>query len=469
MAVFPPFTTPTSPLPAEGDFLLPVCIDAETLAFLLSVISFNRRNDAENFMRARNAILEAMAFVNNPAGAACNGEIEVNGMKLRQSPENFCILQQEQGSENWVDVFDYSLCVPESAADEITINQWIQEGSTLLSVLVELYDGTAESIDEDIEYGQGNDTNLDKALCSALALMVNAFFDAELERRRRNLTIARLAGLTLTLVSVVAGLFTAGTAWIVKGFALGGVSTTLASILGDMDLAALEDQEAREELICCLYGELSGATPQRSLFIAAAAHCTSLTGNAGELANFIYAASTDLELYVGFIHYMARLSQTPEIATFLCPCEDHEDWCIDYDFHTSAYGFSTVAGQGTYVPPFTAEASPAPNRLTVYGETGTPVWFTNANITFFLGGPLALGQLVLYRGGLNGVTVAARTTWQGPTGNHQNFFTFDPPVLADTIAVRLHMSGDFGPRHTLDTMRLRGQGLPFQISGDECD
>jgi hypothetical protein len=469
VVILPPITTPESPLPAEGDFLLPVCISAETLAWLLAQVTHYSRQDAHKALTARYAILEAMAFVNNPAGAACAAGLEGAGMKLRQSTENPCILQQEQGADNWIDVFDYSLCAPLSEADIINLTEIYHEGLGILNILIELYDGTAESIDEDIEYGVGNDEELDRAMCAALSLLVNALLDTELERRRRNLGIARVAGLTLSIVSIIAGFFTAGTAWIVKGAALGGAGTLFGALLGELDTAALEDTEARNDVICCIYDALNGATPQRGLFISAAENCAAtLTGNAGQIANVIYNVSTDLSTFVGFIHYMARLSQTPEVALYLCECEENDPWCWEYDFHLDDYNWQAVPGRGQYTTPWTAEPSPAANRLVVYAESSTPVWITAVHLEYFLGGPLANGNVRLFRGGRTGTLLANRETWKGPTGNHQNTFNFNPALLADTVQITFEMTGDFGPRHELNLVRLHGVGLPFTVFGVDC-
>jgi hypothetical protein len=464
----PPLTVPQSNVPATGTFLLPVCTDADTLPYILAALEYYGRLNMGGAGAARRDILEAMAFVDNPGAAACAAGIG-GGMRLRQSPEDECILQQEQTPGNWVDVFDYALCDKTSPGDIVTIEQTLIDARAALNILIDLYDGTPESIDVDIEYGQGNDDNLDRALCAALKLLVDAVCDTELERRRRDLKTAQVAGAALTVVALVSGLFTAGGSWLAYGMAIGGSATTFGGLLGELLPDALEDAEARADVVCCLYDELKGSTPTRPSWLAAYDHCAeALTGNAGELATMLLNMSVDAALYIAFINHMAKVSKSPEIQTYLCPCDEGDEWCVDYVFNTSSYNWQAVPGRGVYNGGWFAEPSPAPNRLRVYAETLTPTHIRRVDMSYFLGGPLAVGNILWSIGGHLGFSVRSNELWKGPTGTHQNTFVYDPPILADTLRVAIEMSGDFGPRHELLTVRIRGFGVPFQKPGDEC-
>jgi hypothetical protein len=109
--------------------------------------------------------------------------LEVDDMRLRQKPDNSCVLQQFQDGV-WVDVFDYSLCMGESvqATQNTTNRQQLRDAPILANSLMEqfndLYTGTSASFDPKLTMDHVEGVNRRAALCEALYEMAKSFNEA---------------------------------------------------------------------------------------------------------------------------------------------------------------------------------------------------------------------------------------------------------------------------------------------------
>lgn len=109
--------------------------------------------------------------------------LETDDMKLRQKPDNDCILQQFQDGV-WVDVFDYSLCMVGAveATQNTTNREQLRSAPVLANELMEYYNanytGTSASFDPKLTMDHPDGANRRLALCEALYEVAKSYNEA---------------------------------------------------------------------------------------------------------------------------------------------------------------------------------------------------------------------------------------------------------------------------------------------------
>lgn len=189
-----------------------------------------------------------------------------------------------------------------------------------------LYDGTPQSIGEDIPTGTPDDLSKN-ALCYAMVSFVGLYASSKLciIQSKNFLQIAwnelqdAANKVYNTLANSMAFIYT----------------PNLFSCFVDDDeaITVLQDEAAQEELGCYLYDELKVVTISQSNFDdALLAAATSLTGNAGKLA-CIMQNDSNLTIYINFLEaYQIALNRINNGETLDCPCETGNYRVVTYDF-----------------------------------------------------------------------------------------------------------------------------------------
>lgn len=242
---------------------------------------------------------------------------------IRQKPDDNCILQYSQdGGLTWVDGFDFSLCLKSEIQP-----MFDALASGILQDLLDKYDGTANSISEDLVYDGGpDDAFRDIALCNALQIFVDAMCDVEINRRAQAEQFWEDVPEVLESVAIILlAVPIPGARFLAFAAAAVGVFIEIAGPIWNLaTLTALQDENAREQVACSMYEELSGATPTFSAFQTSLDNPQySPISNAAFIGNAIKAMIQELEIYIAFLQMWADVYPYAKGGFLdICDCPD---------------------------------------------------------------------------------------------------------------------------------------------------
>ena len=274
--------------------------------------------------------------------------------QLRQKPGDFCILQQSlDGGSTWVDAFDFSLCeaIQDGSNSTTQVNNFYTNNfqtfqNNVYNHYVENYVSSVTDIHPELGYGDSDDEFRDDALCFALGKLIdsvciaaNEFFEGQAQTANDLQTSLAIAGAVIGIIALAAsGVGTPAAALLATQAGLWaagiGIGTALGSALYDHYLdtnqAAYNDGAAREELLCCLYGELQGANVDHADLIAAFS-CTGLSANAQAIHDAAAILVNELATYAAFTENMAIGFQSAKLGLLpSCPCTTSEGYTADF-------------------------------------------------------------------------------------------------------------------------------------------
>ncbi len=284
-------------------------------------------------------------------------------IQLRQSPENPCILEQSWDGINWSFAFDYSLCTPSYKAPSSAVMDDLDQATTVIQELNNIYQGDITNIFT-YAYGGGLDVYLDDVQCWAYRMLVDSICQAAIDIKAKQaegtdtLDILREffagAGGIGSLIFGVVGFTTAGLVALV--IAVMGALAQVAILILDKILSTpaevLSDEEAKEDVACCMYNALKGGTPSFDAFKNALSGCNfNAESPAGQLRTLIHDFLQSQDVYLSLFRIANDLVPAAQAgADLACPCEG--EWCYTFDFVTGgAYGWQLqpVNGAGNYV------------------------------------------------------------------------------------------------------------------------
>ncbi len=206
---------------------------------------------------------------------------DADDMKLRTSPDDECVLQQEQLGE-WVDVFDFGACFDDhlatfqqSSDDMKRIQSAPTDMGTVWKDYSDHYDGTTESIDPTLTTaGDEGETNK-TALCPAFQDLVKQLASDSLKvklseaeagtKEASNIAIGMaVTGLIAAILAIpftgglslaaYAGMGVTGAAWLSLGIAAGSLTAAgiglWATRAKDAANEVMTDTDAISELAC---------------------------------------------------------------------------------------------------------------------------------------------------------------------------------------------------------------------------
>lgn len=287
--------------------------------------------------------------------------IEGGDMRLRQKPDNDCILQQDQGGE-WVDVFDYSLCMQtvvdgiQSIRDDTTIEGINQTPEQLRDFVQDYRDrvgesGTSSDYDPDLTNTDGAGQG---AICEALKTVIDNAIDASKtykqeasdEVTRASLAIGvgvAIGAIAIALISggvlgpAAAAFFAAyagtGTAAavatpLVLGLTIAGLQAW-AQAIKDTDAEILSNTEARDAIVCAWYTNLRYNTTVSFSDYSAAIDLTGATSETVALWGAIQPLVQQEAYYVSFLRAWKRSASFASVGIDPeCLCEDVPDCAL---------------------------------------------------------------------------------------------------------------------------------------------
>lgn len=229
-----------------------------------------------------------------------------------------------------------------------TFGNWYLETVEHNEELNELYDGTPQSVGEDIPAGAPSDRDKN-ALCYAIHSFVSLYASGKVcliqSKNFLQITWDKLAEASNKVYNGLVD-------------AMGFIYTpNLYSCFVDNEAAieALTNESAIQDVACFLYQELKTVTMSQSNFDdAVLAAATELTDDAQKLA-CIMQNDMNTTLYINFLEaYNIALNRISDGDTLPdCPCETGDYRVIEYDFRTGTHGWEIVyvsgIAVGTYV------------------------------------------------------------------------------------------------------------------------
>jgi hypothetical protein len=300
-------------------------------------------------------------FLTNVAAANAGIGCTDLPVELRQSPDDPCILEfSTDGGSIWQEAFNFRLCdTGPRISSEINFN-FIDASQTTLTNNFTTYNGDIINVAPDWQYGDANDSLRQRALCYALGLWVDLVVDTIIEIKLRELEeqkdiLDNVSDIFDNVSNGILGAIAIGFApawapWAALGFAIGAVAAELASELLMVDLSIYQDETLRDEIVCCMYDAMEGATPTYAAWQTSLSSC-SLTGDhetlRAEIAKFLNDEEMFVQLFVVGIEGLAV-----QQAGGILPCDCFE-WCKDLDLSAFSACFDAVsatyaAGQLTF-------------------------------------------------------------------------------------------------------------------------
>lgn len=280
---------------------------------------------------------------------------------LRKNPANECVVEQSYDcGETWVELINLLDCVTSATAPLFDA-----QSQYLLDNLLNKYTGVATSISEKLGYtGEAEDAYRDAALCAATELIVDAMCDAEIERRLAGENVWDEMDEFLWAASIVVALIPIpGFRFLAAGLAFTATFVRYGLPLWEViALAALQDENAREQVACSMYNALRGETPTEARFAAALdTPLYSPVSVAFPIGLAIKPMLAEVEVYVTFLDMWAKMYDLAE-GEFLvgCPCPN-DQWTAQF------------LGDFEDMPNYIIETS-APYPDAVFSEPNN--WFT---------------------------------------------------------------------------------------------
>lgn len=361
---------------------------------LADVVSWKDADDESYF-----AITEILKFMQG---------MECMDFSLRQSPDNFCILEQTtDGGTTWTEVFNFALCqaVTEGSSNVInqnTINNYnnalTQFQNTTYNNYVENYVDSITDIHPELGYGDADDHFRDDALCYALGKFIDSVCDSALEVLAESDNVANDLKSSLALVGAVLGiLILAGTGIGLPAATIMAASLSAAGIgitagaaaaiydkMSEMSESILTDDAAKEELRCCLFGEMADSNADFADLEAALAACTGLGDNANDIRELAMLYAQELALYSAFAETLAIAFQSAKLGLLPeCPCEVGT-WCFNWNFESDMDTWTLNTGVHPYTEAgVTGVGSTTPNPCIIEIQKPINEYVDNLHINYY--------------------------------------------------------------------------------------
>lgn len=252
------------------------------------------------------------------------------GLLLRQSPTDDCVLEQSTDGETWSPAFDFSQCPSIASGDDVasitTQSKIIQyaaqqrQAAAAQQQYLEDYTGDPSSVNADApddNFDGGGTDDEKQALCGALQAYVRAFAYAKVQQL--DVTYAAGAGLLLLAAFLTGGL--AFVLAIAANVAIAGAA--LATGVSYMAArAALTDTSALDEVACCMDEKLEPLAIAESNWLTALDGCDFEVGsNAAIVQGFI--AESLAGNYLTFVDVLGTANKAiGEDTPVDCSCDD---------------------------------------------------------------------------------------------------------------------------------------------------
>lgn len=231
---------------------------------------------------------------------------------FRQNPTNQCLLQySHDGGDTWIDMFDYSKCIPQSTTGEVSNFATTATGE--LNRLRTEYNGTPQSIYTQGTWDGGGDSGTrNSVLCYASWSFVNSSCEAGLAALEQDEsfidTLLNVAAIALGLAGAILSFFASLGNPIVAtavGLAVMSAAFALIALADNVGSEILQDLDVRQKLICCMYDALENSTPTFENWSLSLTNCEYEPGSDEEkMRLFLEGMLSDQDLYLVFLQAM---------------------------------------------------------------------------------------------------------------------------------------------------------------------
>ena len=298
-------------------------------------------------------------------------------LDLRQSETDPCLIEKTHNGVDWFEAWRFDSCGGSNNDTQMTTieNQY----ADILQRLSDLYDGTPGSINSqcpgDFFDGDGS-TARQAALCMALGTFVKSYF----EQWRRKAEIVLAGGIVVLWFGAVPVI-----GWIAVAVIAGLAFVTQVA------LDAARDDDAIEDIICCMYDALRGTAINHANFQTSLDSCGFTGGSNSAILRDILAADLPEEKnYLSFLDALGNSYPLAQSGVEDCPCGG--DWMLDMDLTADGWGFEARGGLsypvGSYSPGVGVVSGSDGSTHRIYGwlSPGVTAQTWKAEITFSLGG-----------------------------------------------------------------------------------
>lgn len=308
------------PDPIDGYPLLDVCLkipDTQLYraAFLGQLVRLQHwftweKSGNEDDTRARDAAEYWRTLLHDYLNMGCKNEM----YELRDNPDDPCEVQQRHAlTEAWVQAFRKDNCADVSSI-EYTI--YIQNQTIIQNEIYNRYDGVnPDSVHPDVPTdnydGDGSDDRK-TALCMALQSWVAGIASDFSVKGKVSL------GLAAALV---------GFGWLIAGplgAAVGAVVGTALGLVSIEAINAAEDPSAINDVVCCMKGNLEGASINFAVWQNALTGCGFSGGSNSQILTDVVTAELASEKnWTVFLDALGRTWDLAQAGVDTCPCEDN--------------------------------------------------------------------------------------------------------------------------------------------------
>lgn len=221
----------------------------------------------------------------------------------------------------------------------ITVEHMAETTAEFFAELETQYDGNPNSINPAIPTDEPDLASEENALCHAIGAWVRLYCENKKVAIRQSSFLSQAWNALQNAIEGAYGLISN-----VTGFNL--LDDLFACFVDNATaLAALDDESAKSDIICCLYGELKDiALVENSLEGAINACLGTLAGTAHDL---LCLMSNDLNLQhtLNFFYIYGRsLDRQTQGEVLECECETWQFSYLDFDFQYGSHGFAVVNG-----------------------------------------------------------------------------------------------------------------------------
>jgi len=233
------------------------------------------------------------------------------GLMLRQSTTDPCVLEQSADGETWSEAFNFAQCPSIASGGDVTqisnatyVNDYNRRRAESAARNAEYqaeYTGDPSSINPDApddNFDGDNSPSRNYALCGACTAFVRAYCAAKLQQ------IEIVYGLAYTVLAITA-LAIPGFGWALAagiGIAI-GASAALLGYTEFVVQAALKDTTALDAVACCMFQSLDGAAINTANFEASLTACGFSSGSNSAIARDFVAAGL-ADNYLNFCDFL---------------------------------------------------------------------------------------------------------------------------------------------------------------------
>lgn len=292
---------------------------AAILAHIEPVAWYTRYVNIDDTPHNRKTLRELRAAINNNLFRSCGGIGDEMAFRLRQNPNNPCLLEQSfDNGITWLPAFDYALCTNESSN---TYRSIVQANLTAIEDSYNTYkteytnNGITGVVTNISTSWQATDDDNNKYQCAIFSQYLNSLFDLLYQLRQDDLANdqqdidVEFWTFIASLVTAAIGGLTGGIAGAVAGWALAqdlgrDIITEISDLNNQYDLEKINDQSIRDEIICCALQSLpdDGVITQANFAASTqSGSCAGMSTDANNLMPALHVLMQQTDTYLGFL------------------------------------------------------------------------------------------------------------------------------------------------------------------------